>query len=76
MQAESKRWYRVMLCFPVEVEANDAEDALDEAMAALATELDENGIDEIHDLLASDSNDVYLLDENYDAITSLTEEDR
>ena len=66
MQDESRRWFRVMLCFPVEVLSNDAEDALDDAMAALLTELDENGLDVAHDLLASDSNDVYLLDENFD----------
>ena len=73
-QAESRRWYRVMLCYPVEVLADDAEDALDEAMVAFLTELDENGLDVAHDLLASDSNDVYLLDENYDLSTK--EEDR
>ena len=74
MEAESRRWFRVMLCFPVEVLADDAEDALDEAMVALLTELDENGLDVAHDLLASDTNDVYLLDENYDLSTK--EEDR
>ena len=63
-------WFHVMLIFPVEVQADDTEDAIDEAIHAFLTELSENGLDVAHDLLATDSNDVYPLD----ATTMYTED--
>ena len=61
MQAE-RPWFHVMLVFPVEVQADDTEDAIDEAIHGFLTELSENGLDVAHDLLATDSNDVYPID--------------
>lgn len=58
----SKRWFHVMLVFPVEVEAEDHEDAIEEAMHAFLTELSENDLDVAHDMLATDAGDVYPID--------------
>ena len=59
---DTRRWFRVMLCFPIEVLADDADHALDEAMDAFVSTLNEDGLDVAHDLLASDANDVYEID--------------
>ena len=63
MEADGRRWFRVMLVFPVETLAFDADDAIVEAMEGFITELEENGLDVAHDLLATDSNDVYPVDD-------------
>lgn len=61
---DTRKWYRVMLCFPVETQAESLSDAIEEAMAGFLSELDANGLDVAHDLLATDANDVYPLDTN------------
>lgn len=63
MEADGRRWFRVMLVFPVETLAFDADDAIEEAIEGFLTELDENGLDVARELLATDSNDVYPIDD-------------
>lgn len=58
----NKSWFHVMLIFPVEVEAEDQEDAIDQAMDAFLDEVEENGIDVLHDMLATDPVDVYPIE--------------